>query len=162
MIQHLILKYGVKSKMMYIKIRGKPLWDARGTPCIGAPCIKLRDGPVVRVRGKPPFKECADTFVRRYKNVAIRGKPPLVFNTVISTKERSLLNEVVPDNMRFRIIRQLTDGMTARGKPPLIWCRCVLIRGKPVGWLHRKSRVYTAKNSVGFFGVFIPNRECFG
>jgi len=85
---------------------------------------RTRHGPSARgdpsIRGKPPFTECADTKMREYINVPIRGKPPL------------------------------------------IWCRCVLIRGKPVGRLHRKSRVRAAKNSVGFFGVFIPNGEYFG
>ena len=74
----------------------------------------------------------------------IRGKPPFIVTPVIPEKERSLLNEGTVNIVRFPI----KLGMTARGKPG--------------SWLHRKSRVYAAKNSVGFFGVFISNRECFG
>jgi len=74
----------------------------------------------------------------------IRGKPPFIVTPVISVKERSLLYEGTVNIVRFPI----KSGMTARGKP--------------VGCLHRESRVRAAKNSVGFFGVFIPNRECFG
>jgi hypothetical protein len=95
---------------MNIKIRGKPPWDARGTPCLGTPCIKLRDGPIVRVRGKPPFIEFIITYLRDFNNLVIEDK------------------------------LQLLD------------CRSVLIRCRPICWLHRRCRVLAAKQEFTCLG----------
>jgi hypothetical protein len=135
---------------------------------------RIRHGPSARgdpsIRGKPPFKECAGTKMREYINVPIRGKPPSgvgVSNFNITDFESPPPDTVIPSNLS-RIFGRV-EGSRARepGFDSLLSCYLRFpLGGIPEGkgasdWLHRKSRVYVAKKSVGFFGVFIPNRECF-
>lgn len=135
-------KHGEKKcKIMTNRIRDGN-WKTKGTPLSFGHLPQgkngrkrgSRHGPSARgrpaIRGKP-------------QRINIRGKPPEVIITVISTKERSLLNEVVFDNMRFLS----AIGMT--------------ISDKPNGWLHRDSRVLAASKIDFDVGIFILNRDCF-
>ena len=59
------------------KIRGHPPWYARGTPV-----IKMRDGPLIKIRGKPPLwnqppKARGKPPLENYYPPKARGKPPL-------------------------------------------------------------------------------------
>ena len=135
---------------------------------------RIRHGPSARgdpsIRGKPPFKECADTKMREYINVPIRGKPPL--GVGVSNFNITDFKSPPPDTVILSSLSRIfgkVEGSRARepGFDSLLYCYLRSpLGGIPEGkgasdWLHRKSRVYVAKNSVGFFGVFIPNGNCY-
>jgi len=135
---------------------------------------RIRHGPSTRgdpdIRGKPPFKECADTKMREYINVPIRGKPPLIWCRCVLIRGKPVGRP--PDTVILSSLSRIfgkVEGSRARepGFDSLLYCYLRSpLGGIPEGkgasdWLHRKSRVYVAKNSVGFFGVFIPNGNCY-
>ena len=117
------------------------------------------------IRGKPPFIKCADTKMREYINVPIRGKPPLgvgVYNSNITDLESSAPGSVILSEVEGSISNEV-------GIYNMRLLSCFLrspLGGKPEGkgarnWLHRKSRVLAAKKPDDEVGVFIPNGDSF-